>query len=324
MPTDTSVPGSTAMIPAPLEEPAPSIIAYATELVLQRGVILRRVLGKEPGYFACHLPDRWTLFGPAPRHEYRLAEAVQLLQLQPVLLTLQDAHWRDRHFLLPAALGPVVEIQVQHLAQSAFSLVPKLSPYARNVAYICEAVAYHCRRLATLYHDLVYFVGDSLPPTGSDDFNLLGAVEPYFEAEALITTIVRAFDTLRFLLWAAYGRRCSSPANFERVVNSVVLPDVLSGSTLDTLRVYKQIKDYRDCIQHYAHFGARLPFARIQVLSDCAMSVWARLPDNPEVKAYGKFDYTGNLDALDFGWRASTAVLEYAVTVVGYLKGDVA
>ena len=99
------------------------------------------------------------------------------------------------------------------------------------------------------------------------------------------------------------------PRNFERTVNCI-WPSEPPLAVATALSTYLEAKEYRDCIQHNAHFGARLPFTRIQLRQETAWSVIALLPDNPEVKSYGKFSYDRNIDALSYRWTLTNRLLE--------------
>jgi hypothetical protein len=223
-------------------------------------------------------------------------------------------------FLAPVTPGqPVLELQVQQLAHDLLiSVETRFVAHVRNLAYIAEATTYHCSQLAAQYLTVLDTVteGGRNLELFSEDFIFSGATSPYFEFDALITAAVRAYDTARFPLWAAYGHRGSPPTNFERVVARVNAPTPLTATLADAVEVYNRAKKYRDCLQHYAQFGARLPFSRIQLLKGQVWSAVVLLPDNPEAKSYDKFLYAKQIDALSYGWQVTDGVVGHLTGVV--------
>jgi len=311
------------MIPAPLQKPVSGILHYAVQLTLQRGVLLRRAFPgapesqKTPGYFAYQFPDLWQTVAREEQPPRSLQDIRESLLLKPVLLTVQRADWQLEDFVVPPDGSIAGEIAVQALEQSTHSL-RDLSWDGAGPAYLLVAIIHHCRQLARLYRDTA--LPGPLGPPPSDMFLLHGAVEPYFEFDALITAVVRAYETLRILLWKALGARGSLPRNFERVANALSIPTTLSEPINVAVRNYRQAKDYRDCLSHYIQFGARMPFARLELRDGVAWSMSAWLPDNPEARSFNGFKYDTKVDALDYGWRTAFEVVDFAQTVFDALR----
>ncbi len=296
---DELVPGPE--IPAPLGEPAQRLLPYAKAVVLERGVYLKKI------YY-----DLWQFRGKGSEPVARLSEILGQLDLAVVRVTFESRSSQSRHFLAPRTAGRLVlEMQVQALRNGPLFVDNEFARSVRNIAYIAEASVYHCQQLVGQYLEVL----DTNTHHGqkldlfSDDFISTGAVSPYFEVEALITTVVRAYNTIRFPLWSAFGTGGTPPSNFERVAEKLRVPDALHAVLPPAVETYKETKEYRDCIQHYAHFGARLPFARVQLRNGLAWSVLALLPDNPETKAYDKFAYTKQIDAMSYGWSITERLL---------------
>jgi len=153
-------------------------------------------------------------------------------------------------------------------------------------------------------------------PVFSEDFVFSGQVEPYFEFEALVTAAVRTFDTLRFPLWKAFGGCGSTPNSFARVLDRITLPSELADLGRRSHALFLEAKEYCHCIQHYAHFGARLPFARVTLLPADLWSMSAKIPDNPSAKAYDLFTFDRDLDALSFGWEFASGTINALDQVV--------
>ena len=297
------------LIRAPLHQPAASLPSFAQRLVLERGVILERA-----GV------DHWHFRSKGAIATADLSTLISELGLRIVRIGFEVAPLLLRDFLAPVTPGQtVLELQVQRLAQDLLlSVETPFVAHVTHLAYIAEATTYHCGQLAAQYLTVLDTVTDGGRKLElfSEDFILSGATSPYFEFEALITAAVRAYDTARFPLWAAYGHGGSPPTNFERVVERVSAPTPLTAILADAVEVYNRAKEYRDCIQHYAHFGARLPFSRIQLLKGKVWSAVALLPDNPKTKSYARFLYANQIDALSYGWQVTDGVIGHLTAVV--------
>ena len=298
-------------IPAPLDQASSSLWDYAASLVVERGIELKRS------------GDTWQYWSKGDMKSAPLDYFTRKLGLSVVRMTIKTTDGLDCHFT-PAATQhrPVLEMQVQSLQQAVISVDLQYRRDVLHMSYIAEATTYHCRQLIAQYRaalNLATLGGSNLNPF-SDDFALSGAVTPYFELEALVTAAVRSFDTARFAIWKAFGTESSTPNNFERTVTLCKLPNTLQSTFHHALATYKRAKGYRDCIQHYAHFGARLPFVRIQLLDNAVWSALAMLPDNPEVRSYDRFVYDGRLDALSYGWHLADSVAMYLNEIVSALN----
>jgi hypothetical protein len=239
---------------------------------------------------------------------------LRLFQEALITPTVED------HFLFPTKLGyPALEMQIQVIEQELLrSIDPSYAQQVMNVAYIAGAVTYHCNQLVTQYEAILNSVTDngSRLDLFSDDFVYSRFVSPYYEFEALVTAVVRAYNTIRFPLWSAFGTSGTAPNNFERVVKVIDLPQQVGHTFEEAVLHCEKAKMYRDCIQHYAHFGARLPFTRVQLLNGIAWSVLALLPDNPEDKSYNSFLYEKQIDALTYGWELTNDLLYYLTVII--------
>jgi hypothetical protein len=279
---------------------------------LERGVMLTRVGVDEWQYWSGGSPSAGTL-----------TATLALLGLRVIRTRLRINPSYIGEFVVPLTPGaPMLEYQVQQLGQyQVMTVDPRFATQVLHVAYINEATVHHCSRLVSEYVDVLKRVtrnGKDLTLV-SKDFIYSGAVSPYFEFDALITAAVRAYDTLRFPLWTAFGPRGSVPSNFQHVAENIVVPGNLAVLINQAVDAYQQIKRYRDCIQHYAHFGARLPFARVQLHRDAAWSVLALLPDNPEAKSYNRFSFQQRIDALTYGWTVADLTVRHATDIISAL-----
>jgi len=231
-----------------------------------------------------------------------------------VLLGIENQEYTHT-FLVPSNAGLVFEMALQQL-QTRFLSSALLSQYGRlglNQWYITGAVVYHCRQLVELYPRTI---AHSFESTGarqidSDRIVLSNQIEPYFEFEALVTAVVRVFETARYLVWRVYGTKSGPPRNFQGVIEQAQFPGEIANKKKEWVNTYMEAKGYRDCIQHNAHFGARLPFSIAETVSGEYGSLLVQIPDNPEAKSYDRFTYEKKLDALDYGWTLTSRVFRF-------------
>lgn len=189
---------------------------------------------------------------------------------------------------------------------------------SRSLLYMMGAALYHCKRLAWWYANESARVAKMPLDVRHKSIVLGGTEEPYFEFEALVTVIVRCFDTLRYSLWRLWGNRGSCPSSYERVVDALInCPDVIMSQLAHNREnVYLKAKSYRDCIQHYCDFGST-SWSMAELLHGNIWSVIVRIPDNPEVRSDRQFKFDQNIDSLTFGWELCNQMFALIDSVLG-------
>lgn len=304
--------GSGPGIPAPLNEPPEDCLYCYDRLLLLNGLQLERQGRPTAG---C----RWLAIGDEGLAVLDVQLAKELLADGLACVAVTDAWQELRWFSASRVRGPGFDLVWQNLDdQAARMLSEELRPLARNTVYILGAVTHHLRNLGALYSDIPrrHFIGPVAGHFKGERVVLHREIEPYFEIEALITAIVRSYETMRYFLWSRYGSGLDCPRKFSLVVEALELPNHLGVDALLWRDRYVRLRDYRDCLQHNAHFGARLPFSMAVRVS----GYWAlfnRLPDNPEAKSYERFTFAEELDALRFAWTAANDVVEMVCAVFG-------
>ena len=182
---------------------------------------------------------------------------------------------------------------------------------ALALGYALGAAVYHCKALALAYNSIALNFQRSHGIVSHEQFDLCvfsGQLEPYFEFDALLSASRRAYDKIGHCVWDGFeGGGSGMPDNMEMLLRRlkkcpVPLKERLNESWSST---GSKLKDYRDCTQHFAStdLGAGTGGVFMQKLDLDVFKVWARIPDNPEVKSPKKFTYRGNYDALKYGWH---------------------
>jgi hypothetical protein len=138
------------------------------------------------------------------------------------------------------------------------------------------------------------------------------------ELDALLSASRRAYDKIGQVVWAAFERRGQVPDNVAGVLKrSRSCPKELAERFgVSWALVGRKLKDYRDCTQHYASTPLGTDAITKRRLDGDLWGAWARIPDNPEVRAKGKFTYALELDALTYGWEVSNEVILLAAAAM--------
>jgi hypothetical protein len=205
-----------------------------------------------------------------------------------------------------------------------------------NLLHMLEAACYHCIRLAEAYPRVcdweVTMAARAPEPLPPERYSMSALSEVYFEFDALMAALRRVFESLRFLLWAGFGRGLGTiPGNFETTLEVLVrnarVPGDLSQrlqATWDTTGV--RIKAYRDCAFHYVPLFSMFGY---EVWGDEGepWHAYFHVPDNPDARSVGQFTFEQKVDALRFGWESMSeiaGVLRMAVRAIPGIDGPVA
>lgn len=219
-------------------------------------------------------------------------------------------------WLLPAMEGPILDIRVSKLLNSS-EVTAEFKEYY-SLSYALGCLLYHCKQMVERYSEITESAVTRPTLPENPDRILFGREEkPFFEFEAIITAGFRAMECLRQPLWRQFGRNCSRPRSFIRVVESCTnIPDSLSVK-IDRILTdfYDHAKEYRDCLEHYLSPAASRNFADMRRIHPgvWTMSTW--LPKNPEVRQFGSFEYDSERDALTYAWEFTEAIVDLSVTV---------
>ncbi|HVU46225.1 MAG TPA: hypothetical protein VHD85_08865, partial [Terracidiphilus sp.] len=186
--------------------------------------------------------------------------------------------------------------------------------------YVLSANIYHCLALTNWYTKNCNAYANSHQKMGMEgDRSVTPSRDPFFEFEALVTAIVRGFDTLRYALWKKWGGRGTTPSSYEKVLGGLQkCPEpIFKRLCLSATESYTQAKKYRHCIQHYVDMGSG-SWAMFERTPSRAWSVIVRVPDNPEARSSNKWQFSQNLDALSMGWELCTELFCIVAISLGH------
>lgn len=192
--------------------------------------------------------------------------------------------------------------------------------FCLNVEYTVGATIYHCKNLARIYSRISGTAADRNSDfnLNSDMLHLSGESDAYFEFDAVITSARRTYESLRHVLWSQFGPRGHTPSNFEKTLAACRnLPAPLRDTLVHSWSTHgTKLKEYRDCIQHYAPVTFGYETAVTRPLKNGLWSVQIRIPDNPSSKSKPQFRFLLGLDALTYAWEV-TNELVYIVNAIG-------
>lgn len=241
--------------------------------------------------------------------------------LSPLVIIQDYADGHTAEVLLRHAPGQIYGLSTTDFEQRAIRARLDFRS-AHQVTYCLTSVEYHCVQLCKAYRDVcASFTAVPAAFGGRDDpiVTYQGPVDAYFEFDALITAVRRAYDTLRYMLWKYFGAATGSvPRSFARTLDACVsLPDELADRLAASWRsVGEPATAYRDCIQHYCPVGLGQTVMWMTRMGGGVWSTSARIPDNPSARSQSGFTYGRQLDALRFGWDCAQEVLDIAGLIV--------
>ncbi len=229
------------------------------------------------------------------------------LQLRVVLINLRVADDCSTQSLVPVRRKRLIIFELSEIDQRLLS--KNVSFYhASNLIYLCRASSYHCHRLCEVYCELSRdqreFVTKYPVNKKHQSWILSYRPEGYYEFDALMGVVRRAYEAAKFILWSEFGAKHDTPDNFARVLDLIKdrIPAQLYERLSQSWMNYgTRVKDYRDCIHHYCHLAKGPPYALAKRLGNGIWAVSLFIPDNPEERSPKSFTYEKKLDAMIYG-----------------------
>lgn len=275
-------------------------------VIFERGICIKK---DEKGSWV-HGTSEAPVSIPAP-------EAVlNSLKVRPVLIEGPCGNTRSS-ILLPSTQGRLLNIYINEL------------DLPRPLEFVMGVMLYHCSTLARLYaRECMEFVeqwpgklANGKKPTWAKENRIVTTLkEHFYEFEALITTIVRGYEYIRYPIWEKYESEQNTPRNFEETIKRCNLPPELKRRIgLSRKKCYEPAKSYRHCIQHNVDMGSS-SWCMFEKKMESFWSLIVRLPDNPASKSAKKFTFHQDLDALTVGWEYVTEFFTFADIIIG--EGD--
>ncbi len=268
------------------------------------------------------------LFTSAPRGTSGMppAQVRQVYCVRPILIAERLADGTIRSLLLPINLADdLLGIQTTGLTQGVFQSGAPVIMQALNIQNVVGAVCHHCEALAEHYSRICSeFARLPFSLNGEDRATFSYQHEPYYEFEALITAAHRAYNATRFLLWKEFSREPdgTTPSSFRRALERCprMPPNLRERLSASWQEFGIQIRDYRDCVQHYVPLGRQLPYAMMERLQGGVWSMSAPIPDNPQTRSSARFTYTLSRDALSYGWAIANEIVDVAKPIIDTVR----
>lgn len=253
------------------------------------------------------------------RHVRVPAEITDQYGLRPVLATERFDDGSKRTLLLAQSKPGLFGLHITDIQQTMLR-TEEMHSTTSTLLYLLGALEYHCVRLCEDYaaacEDFHRF-----PATLTNHSRVVfgGRGDCYYEFEALVTTIRRVYDALRFPLWHFFGPgKGHLPLSYYKTfplcnrLPSGLAQDIREN--WDTLG--SRMKEYRDCIQHYAPVAYSQGTVYMERGPADAWTMRALIPDNPEIRTAKRFTFSHNLDALTLGWDSANSLLSLCKLVL--------
>lgn len=232
-----------------------------------------------------------------------------LMSEGPAFFTLPPDHWFD--------------MQINDLFHKMIEVEIKITT-AEKVAYTLRSVSHHCQRLAEDYSRINEDFTAIRPfSEGEADKMLFSAnYSPWFEFDALVTAVRRAYDSTKDILWYNFGNKVDCPSSFYKTYPKCdQLPNSLGEKLDSSWKDYGlKVTSYRNNVQHYANMDFGMASVEMVKLNNSVWGSKVLLPDNPEVKARDKFLYKEGVDALTYGWQIACEVLDVSSAIIAAVE----
>lgn len=231
----------------------------------------------------------------------------QRYKVRPVILTMHYGSGPEYDMLLRTEVTDSFGLKITELEQRAYKVI-KIDKIL-NIGYLLRAMEYHCKQLALLYTEACNSMKEAydIPGLTVEERKETDAIygmcgEPYYEFDALITAVRRAYDSCRYILWHFFGAESTAPRSFYSTLkNCPSLPVELSKKLNESWSKYgEEITAYCDCIQHNSPIDFGVSSLSMHKLDNGAWSTRVRIPDNPSAKSRFKFTYDNRRDARGF------------------------
>lgn len=251
------------------------------------------------------------------------ADITRQFGLRPITAKFRTDSALSYSMVFPSHVGRALNVQLSELQQQIYRKKSStLFLSTQSLFYLLHVVIYHCECLAEQYADSIEEIIE-LPNPNNADRVATYCFEGFFEFDALVTAVIRAIDSTRYVIWRMYGGNGSVPSSFKRTIdNCTQLPGTLRqlAENLWAERL-SHAKEYRDCIQHYVSVGSS-SWAMLTRRNDLIWTMLLRIPDNPEVKSAKKFTFGRDLDAMTYGWELITDLFVLTASIVQSVLAD--
>lgn len=248
--------------------------------------------------------------------------------LRPIVVE-RFSHFDDRFLLLRNSSSDIFGVQITDIEQRAWQRAIRVNESFHkitNIVYLLNSTQYHCIQLCKHYASIceLYSRIRREAPLDSNVSLFQRRSEPYFEFDALITAVRRAYDSCRYLLWHYFGpKKGGIPSSFYKTLPlCAALPQDVAQRLTDSWAAFgEELTDYRDCIQHYTPIDFGLASVHMERINSGAWSVNALIPDNPTARSRDKFTYSKKRDALSYGWEITNEILRVVASIVEAIEG---
>ncbi len=190
----------------------------------------------------------------------------------------------------------------------------------QNIIYSIRSVDYHCLQLGNHYASICErFSRYAVTLGDSKTCRFAHQSEVYFEFDALVTAVRRAYDSCRYLMWQCFGPgKSNTPNAFSKTLRQCkLLPGpVAQRLTKSWSNFGEPLKELRDWILHYYTIDQGHTAVHMEKLDLGAWVTSAFIPDNPSARGRTKFTYDQRRDALTYGWEAASEILDVVSTLL--------
>ncbi len=183
---------------------------YTKEVIFERGVAIHR--DTAGGQFLLAATDRII----AGQEEVKSNFGIRPVYAKCRSIGTETEYW----VILPAIPGRLLNVALTEFQQSVYKR--KSANWfvtTQSLFFLLGAAIYHCKRLAILYRDEVE--RHSQQPFLSDSDRVVTQCDAaFYEFDSLVTVVIRALNSTRYLLWQVFGDSGTTPSSFTRALQA--------------------------------------------------------------------------------------------------------
>lgn len=176
--------------------------------------------------------------------------------------------------------------------------------YPRFYRYHLDNVKFRLRSISELYKfhkkDFIKsYSGKDLKDCFEISVSTMRSFQIYWEFESLLGALCSSLDLIARISGLAYEQQ--TPVSLNKISGKKELVGLVDIFRTAKDKWINRLKDYRDCFVHYVPVGSRVYVTLIREKNNWKM--WCKIPVNPNVREVDRFEFSEDLDLLEYSFK---------------------
>jgi len=173
--------------------------------------------------------------------------------------------------------------------------------YPRFYRYHVDNVKFRLRSISKHYEfHKVDFIKNNSAKDLKDCFELststIHSFQIYWDFEALLGALNSSLDLIARISGVAYEQQ--TPVSINKISSKKDLTGLVDVFRENKDKWINRLKDYRDCFVHYTPVDNRVYVTLIR--QEESWKMWCKIPVNPNIREVDGFEFSENLDLLEY------------------------